>query len=80
MNGFRPSIARSRPVAMELRVLDMQAGPYDLQAMGFAPVRIETSKGRVAYQRRQRELSERAVVLRASLIDAVSATVIQQAH
>ena len=56
MNGFRPSIARSRPVAMELRVLDMRAGPYDLAAMGFAPVRIETPDGRDEYQRRQREL------------------------
>jgi hypothetical protein len=59
-------------LAMELRVLDMQAGPYDLTAIGFAPVRIETSEGRDEYQRRQRELSERASVLRARLIDAVS--------
>jgi hypothetical protein len=47
--------------------------------MGFAPVRIETSEGRDEYQRRQRELSERAVVLRARLIDAVCAIVVQQA-
>ena len=66
-------------LAVELRVLDMQAGPYDLAAMGFAPVRIETSEGRDEYQRRQRELSERAVVLRARLIDAVCAIVVQQA-
>lgn len=60
-------------LAVELRVLDMQAGPYDLKAMGFAPVCIETSEGRDEYLRRQRELSERAGVLRARLIDAVSA-------
>ena len=53
------------------RVRDMQAVPYDLKAMGFAPVCIETSEGRDEYQ--QRELSERASALRARLIDAVSA-------
>ena len=64
-------------LAMELRVLDMQAGPYDLAAMGFAPVCIETSEGRDEYQRRQRELSERGSALRARLIDAVSAIAVQ---
>ncbi len=32
-------------LATELRVLDMQAGPYDLRAMGFDPVRVETPEG-----------------------------------
>lgn len=58
-------------LAVELRVLDMQAGPYDLRAIGFDPVQVETPAGRDEYQRRQRELSVRASVLRASLIDAV---------
>ncbi len=58
-------------LASALRVLDMQAGPYDLSAMGFAPVCIETREGRDEYQRRQRELSERAHALRAQLIDVV---------
>ncbi len=56
-------------LAVDLRVLDMQAGPYDLRAMGFEPVCIETSNGREEYQRRQRALSERAGVLRHILID-----------
>ena len=60
-------------LAVELRVLDMQAGPYDLQSIGFESVRIETSEGRDIYQRRQRELSARAGVLRERVIDAVSA-------
>ncbi|MGV3707780.1 MAG: 3-methyladenine DNA glycosylase [Gemmatimonas sp.] len=58
-------------LATELRVLDMQAGPYDLAAMGFPPVKIETPEGREQYQRRQRELSGRAAVLRDRLIDAL---------
>ena len=58
-------------LAVDLRVLDMQAAPYDLRALGFDAVRVETSEGRDEYQRRQRELSARASVLRARLIDAV---------
>jgi hypothetical protein len=55
----------------ELRVLDMQASPYDLRELGFEPVRVETVEGRSEYQRRQRELSERAAVLRAELIEVL---------
>jgi hypothetical protein len=52
----------------------MQAGPYDLRAIGFEPVMVETSAGRDEYQRRQRRmLSARASALRATLIEAVSA-------
>jgi hypothetical protein len=58
-------------LAAELRVLDMQAGPYDLAAMGFEPVRIETPEGREEYQQRQRALSARARVLRERLIEEV---------
>lgn len=59
-------------LATELRVLDMQAGPYDLRALGFEPVPVETPEGRDEYQRRQREMSARASVLRSRLIDSVS--------
>ncbi|MDH3270680.1 MAG: 3-methyladenine DNA glycosylase [Gemmatimonadota bacterium] len=58
-------------LAAELRMLDMQASPYDLRDLGFEPVRVETMEGRREYQRRQRELSERAMVLRAELIEVV---------
>lgn len=58
-------------LAVELRVLDMRASPYDLEALGFEPVRVETPEGRNEYRRRQRELSERAQVLREQLIGVV---------
>ena len=58
-------------LAAELRVLDMQASPYDLRGLGFEPIRVETMEGRSEYQRRQRELSERAEVLRARLIEVL---------
>lgn len=66
-------------LAVELRVLDMEAGPYDLRSMGFEPVMVETSAGREAYQRRQRELSARGSVLRGRLIAAVDETLGEQA-
>ena len=58
-------------LAVDLRVLDMQASPYDLRPLGFEPVPVETPEGRDEYQRRQRELSERASVLRDQLIEVV---------
>ncbi len=60
-------------LAVELRVLDMQATPYDLRALGFEPVCVETAEGSEEYQRRQRELSARASVLRDALVDVVGA-------
>jgi len=58
-------------LAVELRVLDMQASPYDLRRLGFEPVQVETTEGRREYQRRQRELSERADILRSGLVEVV---------
>lgn len=60
-------------LAIDLRVLDMQASPYDLRPLGFDPIRVETREGRAEYQWRQRELSARASVLRDRLIEVVSA-------
>lgn len=58
-------------LALALRDLDMQAGPYDLRAFGVEPVCIETSAGRDEYQRRQRALAGRAAELRTQLITAL---------
>lgn len=55
--------------AVDARQLDMQASPYDCRALGFEPVAVETPAGKLAYERRQRELSERAKPLRARLIE-----------
>lgn len=61
-------------LALVLRDLDMQAGPYDLRAFGVEPVPIETPAGRDEYQRRQRALAARAAVLRSALIGAIERT------
>jgi hypothetical protein len=55
-------------LARDIRELDMRASPYDLAALGFSPVKIETPEGRADYERAQRAFAERARLLRARLI------------
>jgi hypothetical protein len=57
-------------LARRARVLDMRASPYDLGALGYAPVAIETPRGRREYANEQRALAREAAVLRASLASA----------
>lgn len=56
-------------LARDVRELDMRAAPYDLSALGYQPVRIETVEGKAEYVDAQREFSERAAPLRQRLID-----------
>jgi hypothetical protein len=55
-------------LARDIRVLDMRASPYDLAALGYPPVRVETAEGRAGYAAAQRAFAERAAPLRARLI------------
>jgi hypothetical protein len=55
-------------LARDVRLLDMQASPYDLSSYGLAAVAIERPEGKAEYVRRQRELAARAAVLRNRLI------------
>jgi hypothetical protein len=50
-------------LARAIRELDMRASPYDLTALGYEPVRIESPDGRRAYAERQRGYSRLAVGL-----------------
>lgn len=54
--------------AIDARELDMRASPYDLRALGYDPVPIETAAGRAEYVRAQAALAERAAPLRAELL------------
>jgi hypothetical protein len=56
-------------LARDIRVLDMQASPYDLAALGYEPVRIETAEGRAEYAARQRTFTERAAPLSTALVE-----------
>ena len=55
-------------LAREIREVDMRASPYDLRALGYAPIAIETPEGRAEYELHQRALAERSQPLRAQLL------------
>jgi len=55
-------------LARDIRELDMRAAPYDLAALGFEPIAIETPEGKAAYVRAQRAFAERGAPLRRRLI------------
>jgi hypothetical protein len=54
-------------LAYAARVLDMRARPYDLRALRYEPIRIETRAGRAEYVRQQAVVDERAAVVRPAL-------------
>jgi hypothetical protein len=56
-------------LARDIRVLDMRASPYDLSALGYEPVRIETPAGKQEYVAAQRDFAERGRPLRERLIN-----------
>ena len=57
-------------LARDIRLLDMQASPYDMRPWGAEPVAIETPEGKAEYVRRQRAFAERSNALRARILDA----------
>jgi hypothetical protein len=66
---FTPSelVADCFALAREIRAVDMRASPYDLQSLGYQPIRIETASGRAEYVRAQRDFADRAAPLRQRL-------------
>ncbi|MBB5828230.1 3-methyladenine DNA glycosylase [Micromonospora carbonacea] len=65
-------VADAFALAREIRTLDMRASPYDLAALGYPPVRVETPEGRAEYAAAQRGFAERAAGLRARLLAALN--------
>jgi hypothetical protein len=67
---FTPSelVADCFALARDIREIDMRASPYDLRALGFTPIAIETPEGRAEYERHQRAFSARGEPLRERLI------------
>ncbi len=54
-------------LARNIREVDMRASPYDLQDLGYPPIKIETAAGRGEYEKLQREFSTRGEPLRQRL-------------
>lgn len=70
LSPFTPGelIADCFELAWDIREIDMRASPYDLQALGFAPIPVETAAGRAEYERHQREFTARGEPLRTRLL------------
>lgn len=56
--------------ARDLRLLDMQASPYDVTKYGLEPVKVETVEGRATYQEQQRQLFHQSQPIRSRLLSA----------
>ncbi|MDB4569005.1 hypothetical protein N9Z75_02340, partial [Akkermansiaceae bacterium] len=57
--------------AIEARIIDMRASPYDLLEYGYSPIPIETTEGRREYEREQTGLYWKGLALRSELIAAL---------
>ena len=59
-------------LAVDARILDMEASPYDCRGLGFGVVPIETPEGKREYARLQRGFSERGNLIRIRILDAIA--------
>lgn len=60
-------------LAREIRLLDVQASPYDLSAWGTPSLDVETAEGKTEFIARQRDFVQRSNVLRLRLIAELDA-------
>jgi hypothetical protein len=58
-------------LAIEARIIDMRASPYDISSMGYEPITIETPLGRRDYVEAQKHIYEAAKPLRQRLINTL---------
>ncbi len=70
LTPFTPSelTADCFALARDIREIDMRASPYDLRALGYTPIPVETPAGREEYESHQRTFAERSQPLRQQLI------------
>lgn len=60
-------------LSWRIRVMDMQASPYDLEEWGYPPIPIETAQGKASYVEHQRAFAAEAAALRTRLASALDA-------
>jgi hypothetical protein len=66
-------------LARDIRVLDMRASPYELSALGYDAVPIETREGKAAYVDAQRGFTARSQALRRRLLEATDGVLARSA-
>jgi hypothetical protein len=59
-------------LSWRVRIMDMQASPYDLEEWGYPPIPIESAAGKAQYVEYQRAFSAEAQTLRARLLEALT--------
>ncbi|WP_138430418.1 3-methyladenine DNA glycosylase [Fodinibius saliphilus] len=62
------TIRQAFTLALETRIVDMKASPYDLRERGLSPIKIETEEGRKEYLEKQRSIFEKSKPIRNTLI------------
>ena len=65
-------LADAFEVAVASRTFDMRASPYELTALGFDPILIETDSGKEEYRREQQRLATMAQPVRRKLLAAAA--------
>jgi hypothetical protein len=63
------TIRQAFELAVETRVMDMKASPYDLRDRGLEPIKIETDEGRRKYMQKQMAIYEKSQPIRRQLIE-----------
>jgi hypothetical protein len=63
------TIGHAFELAVETRVVDMRASPYNLRERGLEPITIETEEGRLEYLEKQREIYKKSQPIRERLIN-----------
>lgn len=71
MYPWTPSrlILKAFKFALEARIIDMKASPYDLTKYGYEPIKIETDEGRKKYRQEQKQIWEKGKEIRNELIN-----------
>lgn len=62
------TIRKAFELAVETRLMDMKASPYDLRDRGLEPIKIETDEGRKEYMEKQRSIFKDSQPIRQQLI------------
>ncbi|SHE96518.1 hypothetical protein SAMN05443144_104207 [Fodinibius roseus] len=62
------TIRRAFELAVETRIIDMKASPYDLRHRGLEPIKIETEPGRREYVEKQHAIFKKSKPIRGQLI------------
>ncbi|MGO1874228.1 MAG: hypothetical protein ACTIKL_05790, partial [Canibacter sp.] len=59
-------------LARDIRIVDMQASPYDVSEYGYEAIPIETAEGKHQYAELQQGFAQRGNALRAQVLKTIN--------